>query len=393
MQNNNHNENNIINPFIAQHPAQPRFFAGRKLEINEFRKATINSARLDPPAPINFAIRGSWGMGKTSLLYEFMKIALDDLQNNIKCTSFYFPLSPRTCRTWDDFSDHFLRNIRSSTKATEGIREKIMSEIRNWEVDLNLGPATARRRKESSSLDLLDSLEVLWQKHLEPEGTEVGIVFLDDLHYFPITADDSSYLNLRTTFQELVHRGCNYSLVVTASSLLFEDTAGVTEPLARFFTHLTLSPFTAREATEVIGKRLATTKQGIEVEEPVVEALIEKTKGHPYLIIFAMSHLMTELDKPGKINMKLLERCWPTIKTSLGQTIFGGYFQRGSPQEREFMEKIAKSGREVFSASDFASTRGAGVLLSRLEEKELLIRKDRGQYSFFHPLFADYLTT
>lgn len=57
------------------------------------------------------------------------------------------------------------------------------------------------------------------------------------------------------------------------------------------------------------------------------------------------------------------------------------------------MQKIATSGLDVFSGSDFSNTRGAGILLSRPEEKELLIRKDRGHYSFFHPLFADYLTS
>ncbi|MGI0006658.1 MAG: ATP-binding protein, partial [Nitrosotalea sp.] len=201
---------------MPQHPAQPQFFAGRKSEIDDFRKAAFNSAKLDPPSPINYAILGTWGMGKTSLLYEFKQIVLEELKDTIKCTSFFLALSPQSCRTWDDFTNHFLRSVKTTVATTEGIRTKIIEEIKKWDIELDTGVIKAKRENATSSPDFLESLENLWRKHLEPKGIEIAFVFLDDLHYFPIKSDDSSYLNLRTIFQELVHRGCNYSLIVTA---------------------------------------------------------------------------------------------------------------------------------------------------------------------------------
>jgi hypothetical protein len=393
MQNNNHNNNNdILNPFVPQHPAQPQYFAGRKAEVAEFRKAAINSAKLDPPSPINFAILGSWGMGKTLLLYEFKQIALEELKDKINCASIFLALSPQSCRTWDNFNTHFLRSTRSTISATQGIREKVVGEVKNWEVGLNVGVVNAKRTKTTPSTpDFLEALENLWKKHLKPKGIEVAFVFLDDLHYFPIRSEDSSYLNLRTTFQELVHRGCNYSLVVTAPTPLLTEIAETAEPLTRFFTRFTLNPFLLGEAKEAIDKRLRSTKQGIEVDDDVIASIVEKTRGHPYFVMFVMFELLDRVGKVKKVNLKSLEQNWPQVKESLFKTIFEQKFRTSSPKERELLTRIAELGSEIISARDFPNFTGVNVLLSRLEENELLRRKDRGQYSLFHPLFSEYL--
>ncbi|MGH9876155.1 MAG: hypothetical protein ACRD5H_00825 [Nitrososphaerales archaeon] len=392
MQNNRHNTNNIIlNPFVPQHPAQPQFFAGRKSEIDDFRKAALNSAKINPPTPINYAILGSWGMGKTSLLYEFKQIALEELKDSINCTSFFMALSPQSCRSWDDFSSHFLRSVRSTVTATEGIRAKIREEIKNWEVGLNAGFVSAKRGRGNSPPDFLEALENLWQKHLKPKGTEIAFVFLDDLHYFPIKSDDSSYLNLRTMFQELVHRGCNYSLVVTAPTGLLTEIAESAEPMIRFFTQFNLTPFELSEAKEAVRKRLAATKQGIVVNDDVVESIVTKTLGHPYFVMFVMFELLSRLERVRNVNMKSLDQNWPKIRTSLFRTVFEQKFKNSAPKERELMVQIAKFGSEVVSASDFPKFKGTNTHFSRLEQSELLIRKERGQYSLFHPLFAEYL--
>lgn len=391
MQNNNHNKNNnILNPFVPQHPAQPQFFAGRKSEIDEFRKAAFNSSKLDPPAPLNYAILGTWGMGKTSLLYEFKQIALEELKDTINCTSFFLALSPQSCRTWDDFNSHFLKSVKSTIAATEGIRSKVIEEIKKWDIEFNTGFMNAKREK-SGSQDFIGSLENLWKKHLEPKGTEIAFIFLDDLHYFPIKSDDSSYLNLRTTFQELVHRGCNYSLVVTAPTGLLTEIAESAEPMIRFFTQFNLNSFTIEEAKEGIKKRLALTKQGISVSDDVVESVVTKTQGHPYFVMFVMFQLFSMLEKVKNVNLKLFEQNWPKIRASLFRTVFEQKFKNAAPKERELMIEIAKSGSKIVSASDFPKFKGANTLFSRLEERELLLRQERGEYSLFHPLFAEYL--
>ena len=98
MDNHNHNKNHMLNPFSPQHPAQPLCFADRETQLRYFKETASNSAELNPPAPLNYAILGTWGQGKTSLIYKLRQIALEELQNKIRCVCIYFPLSPQDCQ-------------------------------------------------------------------------------------------------------------------------------------------------------------------------------------------------------------------------------------------------------------------------------------------------------
>ena len=139
---------------------------------------------------------------------------------------------------------------------------KIKKEIDKWEINLNIGIISAQRKieKQRQAPNLTDALQQLWEQHFKPSGVQIVFVMLDDLHYFPITTEDSAYLNLRTTFQELVNRGCNYSLVVTAHSLLFSEIAELAEPIVRFFTPFELKSFIVNEVKESIDVRLKAVK-------------------------------------------------------------------------------------------------------------------------------------
>ncbi len=391
MKNHNHNKNHMLNPFSPQHPAQPLCFADRAAQLQYFKETAANSAKLDPPAPLNYAILGTWGQGKTSLIYKLRQIALEELQNEIKCVCIYFPLSPQDCQSWNVFTESFLRTAKSTTKATKRVLPRIKSELDKWEPGLNLGVFSAQRTTDQKHPNLTDALQKLWNDHLKPAGVQIAFVMLDDLHYFPIKAEDSAYLNLRTTFQELVNRKCNYSLVVTAQSILFSEIAELAEPVVRFFKRFDLKPFTFNEAKESIEVRLKVAKSKISVDDKVIETITDKTSGHPYLIMFAMFELLIRVGNVQRIGMQDLETAWPAIEEAFGESIFSQKFQTASEKERELMIAIAETGREFVSPAEFKKFSGAAELFSRLERKELLLRQGRGKYRLFHPMFIEFL--
>lgn len=79
------------------------------------------------------------------------------------------------------------------------------------------------------------------------------------------------------------------------------------------------------------------------------------------------------------------------IEESLDKSIFEQKYVSASEKERELLERIAKLGKDQISATDFKDISGINTLLSRLEQKELLLKPQRGKYSLFHPLFAEFL--
>jgi len=322
-------------------------------------------------------------------LYKFRQLALEEL--DIRCICIYFPLSPQVCQNWGTFTDSFLRTVKSKTNASSKIWPKIKSEIERWEIGLSLGVLSAQRKVGQEQPNMLDALQSLWEDHLKPQGIQVAFVLLDDLHYFPIRAEESAYLTLRATFQELVNRNCNYSLVVTAPSLLFSEIADTAEPVMRFFKRFDLKPFIFNEAKEAINVRLRVAGSNIVVDDKVIETITEKTEGHPYLIMFTMFELLTLVSGTQRISMDDFNTNWHLIEGSLGKSIFSQKFQTASDKERELMLKIAETDREFVSPSDFKGFSGATELFSRLEKKELLLRHGRGKYSLFHRLFAEFL--
>ncbi len=331
-------------------------------------------------------------MGKTSLLYEFRQIALRELQRHAKCASVYFSLSPDFCKDWNSFCAGLLQSARSDVIVTQTISSRFAKEMRNWSVSLGIGPMNIQRtsRTEESPAEILQSLQDLWNKVLAPSGVEIAFILLDDLHYFRTTKKESSYLNLRTTFQELVNRKCNYSLVVTADAALFNEIADLAEPLTRFFKRFTLSAFTLGEAREATEKRLKAIGRKTSIDDDVIEQIVKRTEGHPYLFMFSMFEMLTGLGSVARVTEAQFEGIWPAIESALGDAVFSEKYNSATQAERQLMISIANSGADVVSASELR-IKGANTLLSRLQEKELLVKRDRGKYSLFHPLFAAYL--
>ncbi|MBL7075684.1 ATP-binding protein [candidate division KSB1 bacterium] len=56
----------IENPYTTEYHVNPEQFAGRNDEIEAFRRAL--AIKSEPPSPVNIAVVGSFGIGKTSLL-------------------------------------------------------------------------------------------------------------------------------------------------------------------------------------------------------------------------------------------------------------------------------------------------------------------------------------
>ena len=390
MPNDDHdNSDSLLNPFSPQQPAQPEYFADRKEDLSDFRRMAINSARLKIPAPVNYAILGTWGQGKTSFLYKFRQMVTEDLQKEIKCACIYFALSPESCRSWERFTSDFLQDIPSNLTSSSALRRKLRAEVVNWEVTINMGVVGATRKRQELKPRLLDALQTLWEKHLAASGTQIAFIMFDDLHYFPTR--ESAYLTLRTTFQELVNRKCNYALIVTAPTLLFTDIAEVAEPLGRFFKPIDLTMFTFEDTKEAIEIRLRTVKSKVKVTDDTIRAILEKTGGHPYLVIFTMHEMLNALGEVETIDVESFVKHWPKIETLLGRQIFAQKFQHASPTERRLLIEIAKKDSKFVSPGFFTGFKGASRLFARLEEEELLVRSERGKYTIFHPLFAEYL--
>jgi len=389
--NNNHHENNkhSVNPFSPQYPASPEYFADRNEAIAYFTKTIKSSAKLRPPAPTNFIILGEWGVGKTSLLYKFKEIALRELPH-VKAFCFHLSLDPACCRSWDVFSSIFLNQIKRNYEASAGLKEKLRSELSKWKIVLSIPPVSIERERKEEIPLLTDSLESLWKKHLRPAGVDMCLLFLDDAHYFLVADQPDAYFTLRNVFQELARRECTFALVVTGPKLLFEEIVDLAEPFTRFFHPFYLEPFELEGTREAIVKRIEANRLKLKVAEEVISVIHNKTEGHPYFVMFTMYELLNIVGVREQISKEDFERHWPSIVATLEDSVFKGRLAKVSEREKEVLVKISMQDKLLVSPS-MIKIKGAPEFFSRLEQKGLLMKKERGQYKLFHPLFKEYL--
>ncbi|MDI6905740.1 MAG: hypothetical protein QMD13_09725 [Candidatus Bathyarchaeia archaeon] len=393
VKNNNHNKNNriILNPFSPQYPADPKYFADRREQLSYFTKTILNSAKIRPPAPTNFMVLGDWGMGKTSMLYKMREVVLTELASKINTFCFHFSLDPVCCKSWDNFCLTFLTQLKRNYEFSVGIKEKLLTELSKWKITFSIPPVSVAREKERERPSLVDSLEELWKRHLVPSGVDICFLFLDDVHYFLQADQSDAYFAIRNTFQELARRECNFSLIMTGPRMLFKEIVDLAEPFTRFFYQFYLDSFTLEGTKEAINKRILVNKLELQFSEEVISAIHEKSKGHPYFIMFIAYELVNLLGSKKRITQKEFDGCWPRVVSILEKNVFVNRLGEVSEKEREVLIRVSLIEEPLVSPSMIKGIKGVTEFFSRLERKGLLQKKGRGLYELFHPLFKEYL--
>jgi hypothetical protein len=182
-------------------------------------------------------------------------------------------------------------------------------------------------------------------------------------------------------------------LVLSGRESLFADMRSASEPAARFFWGIELSPFSREETHEAIEKPLAGT--GVLFDSACMDRIFDLTQGHPYFVqVFAYN--LFSVRAGDRITPADLENNYPRILAYLGKRMFMGVYARASANERKILHAFAASRRDVMTNSEIAAlsrVKSTNIYLKNLSESPapLLVRAGRGRYSLFHPLFAEYL--
>jgi len=374
----------MINPYITEYPADPKFFAGRKEELNVLKKALNDTIYSKPPTPHNIATIGDWGVGKTSLLNKFITIATD-----LKCSTCKITLTPEKCKDMNSLVYNTIDEIHNSLWKSGDVPAKIKEKVSEWKVDslkiLGIEIKREEKVRPTPSTILKNRLIELWEK-VKENVSAIAIAY-DDLHYLASSYPDGLY-DIRGVFQELREYRCRFMLLITASLDVFSRIRGISEPLMRFFDYLELRPFTIDETTDAIN--LPLREKGIDVEfnDDVIRVIQEKTGGHPYFVMF-FAHDLYEYKQKGKITREFFTSVYDKIFSHLSAARFIKDIAIASEKEKMVLRKMAT--KDIIEVKELKKISNVGVHLKRLEEKNLTIKLSKGRYTLYHPLFREYL--
>ncbi len=212
--------------------------------------------------------------------------------------------------------------------------------------------------------------------------------YIDDAHLL-LSLDKQAFLILRAVMQDLHLLGARYGLVITGPSELFEDIRLESEPVVRFFNKINLKPFDREDLADAIRYPVERVQAGITIPDETLDWIQNKTNGHPYFVTFIMRAMLMNAHSERRVNLDVsyCESKWPGILRLIYAERFDVDWSSVPPGERMILRQIAEAAPGDCPAKDVHNS----GLLSRLVQKNLVIRKGRGMYTLYHPLFGEYI--
>jgi AAA+ ATPase superfamily predicted ATPase len=381
------------NPFTPKSGWEPMVFAGREKEVEFFRKklAEAKKGRCD-----HFLVLGDWGIGKTSLMKEFKKIA----QKDGVLTS-YFPI--REFQKTDRFvqaTEQLIKEIPRGLPIKYENLKNFIEYLRGLGITLPVIGGGIQIPSKDMGLTgdpqvlLLEGLINIWED--VKKESDVVVVFLDDVQNY---SDISGYLTILKnvlSYDEIIDTGFLFVLSSTPDGWMqFQKKH---HPIGRYFTpRLKLKRLDKDEVFEILNKTLDNT--GVIYEKDIKNKIHEYTGGHPYELQILCSYLYDN-----QISGRVTENVWEVSLNStienMGEILLDALYAETSMRERDMLYSMALEGMEFNwkKAHESVSQRYpdfsenmVGSTLRRLVDKGLLTKPGRGLYAFQDKLFRYYV--
>lgn len=384
------------NPFNIQGPTSPKYYANRKELLSTFTNgvsAVIGSKGVTKP--LNIAIMGRWGVGKTSTLYKFRDLLADKPQTG-RIFSAMVSLKPSCCADSDTFSAMVLETIFREYDCTSRMPQKIkdfiteeVHVIDNWKIrKLSLNPELERTDKKTKAVSFKDTLLRFWKK-LQANGFDLAIIMLDDIHYLLTQGKGEVLFDLRTDMQALSAAGARFMFIITGPLTLYPEMRDKAEPFTRLFEKFDLEPFDLQGTRDLIEKPLEAEQINLRLSGEVIQKIYDITAGHPYFITLVMRDLLAK-KQDGKVSMEEFAELYPGLTEHFARIKFNDDFAKATNAEKEVLLKMAASPKREISPTDIGGGTKA-KLLERLVDKDLVVKISRGKYCLYNPLFIEYL--
>ena len=376
----------LRNPFNPQQPAKPELFTGREQEITRFKKFLSQTSK---GSPMNLAVTGNRGVGKTSLLKKFESIARSHGSIVLNLSGYERRMS-ETIDLEEYISENLKREFISRHPADV---ESIKEIIAGFKLTLGaLGATLSVEKKKSIAAGLLRSkLLSMWTKIKKHHDSVV--ILIDEAESLEKTEESLPFL--REAFQR-IQSEANYMIVLSGKLRFPEKLADLFSPLNRFFPCARLKPFNQEEATEYVKKNLSS--EGLEIQDSALKSIYGKSEGHPYILTLICYILVDSLqDEETTISKSVFERCEEKILAEITDVFFYPIYHSLTPKAKKILRDILQNlhGRE-FNSQD--ATRWTKLepsqlspYLKELVEKSILDKPERGKYALLHNMLAECL--
>ena len=389
----------LVNPYKAGAGHSPPYLAGRKKEVEQFRKY-LQQEEITK----NVILTGLRGVGKTVLMddkYKPEAISAGWVWVGSDFSESAFLSEENLCvRLLTDLSVFSSNLTLSRPSETFGFNAPSVVPLA---IDFNFLWTTFQATPGLTSDKLKATFEVVW-KAANDRGTR-GIIFAyDEAQVVSDQKDKDQYplAVLLETFQSLQRKGARLLLLLTGLPTLFPRLVESRTYAERMFDVQEIGRITKDASRDAILKPL--DKNAWIFSNPAVETIINTADGYPYFIQFICRQAFDwKMANPGDGPIPI-----KPIVDQLDTNFFGGRWETLTDRQRDLLYCIAKcpTADEEFTVSEIVAASKSvddssdvkpfvagdvSQVLPRLIDKGLIYKNRHGKYSFAVPLFSRFI--
>lgn len=313
-------------------------FIGRKEELDIFERIVESTSAKQPELTV---IRGGIGVGKTTLMNEFEKVAAKKGMLTV----------------------HVKAERREKI---EDVVDKLYYELLHEKMRAGLTQNNLR-----SFVKTLEERMV--------EGIFGAVVFVDCVDNMPKPEEAIAEAN----------KIINPKMWRRRVTFVFTTKRKI--PLPEEVKELLIKPFNEKEAHDFVNTSLRGKKMGDEC----FNSIFEDTNGNPRLIRGVCKYVYERLREDDRIITKgHYLAALPYIMSRLSREWFGGMYQETPKAERTVLIAIAHTGKTRITKVSATLGKPPGptnTLARRLLERGELVQIERGEYAVFSKLYGRYV--
>lgn len=379
------------NPYTPNAGAPPRYLAGRRAEVDDFRTLLRRLRRGYTEQSV--IVTGLRGVGKTVLLGEYQKIARDEEWTAVDAeVSKNTPFGPQMA----NLARRAL--MQTSPKARWGERARAAAAVLksfsltvqpDGTLTAGLDVEAEAGRADTGNLndDLADVFEAVGDAAREKEK---GVVFLFDEVQFLARGELEALIGA-------VHRTVQRQLPVTFAGAGLPQLPGLAGDAKSYAERLFKFPTIGELSEEAAAAALVepARAEGVEYEPGAAQLVFEYTEGYPYFIQ-EFGRAAWNLAERSPITTQDVAHAQSIVEAELDEGFFRARVQRSTPEELRYMRAMAELGAEAQKAADVAEVLGkaseqVAPLRARLISKGLLYTPRYGYAKFTVPQFDKFM--
>lgn len=378
------------NPYTPNAGAPPRFLAGRRTEVADFRVLLQRLTRGYTEQ--SMVVTGLRGVGKTVLLGEYHRIATEENWVAVETeVSKNTPFGPQMANLARRALLQVSPRARwgAKARAAAGVLKSFSLTVQpdgTLTGGLDVEPDFGRGDSGSLNDDLADVFEAVGEA---AQDRERGVVFLFDEVQFLARAELEALIGA-------VHRTVRKQLPVTFAGAGLPQLPGLAGEAKSYAERLFKFP-TIGELGEHAAEALEepARAEGVTFDPAAVHEIVTYTEGYPYFIQ-EYGRAVWNIATGATVTHQDAVDARVTVEAELDDSFFRARVQRSTQEEERYLRAMAELGPAAQKAADVAAVLGrsseqVAPLRARLINKGLLYTPRYGYAKFTVPQFDRFM--